>query len=75
VAVREHRGLVREVMPRLAGCHQQEMPGEVTASQQHRPSRRRERNHELRQAPQVRAAGSGENVAPRQIGDDRIPVT
>ena len=35
----------------------------------------REGCQELRQALKVRARGGGENVAPGEVGDDRIPVT
>jgi hypothetical protein len=51
------------------------MLGDVTAPQQNRPSGRRERYQEPRQALQVRTRGGGKNVAPRKIGDDRIQVT
>ena len=51
------------------------MLGDVTAPEQHLPSGRRERFQEPRQALKIRTCGGDENVAPRKVGDDRIPVT
>ena len=51
------------------------MLGDVTAPEQNRPSGHRERYQEPRQALQVRACGSGENVAAGEVSDDRIQVT
>jgi hypothetical protein len=69
------RSLFAEGNPGAAGCQQQEMLGDVTATEQNRPSRRRERCQEPRQALQVRTLGGGKNVAPPEVSDDRIPVT
>jgi hypothetical protein len=50
------------------------MLGDVTAPEQNRPGRRRERCQEPRQALKVRTCGGGQNVAPLEVGDHRIPV-
>jgi hypothetical protein len=69
------RCLLAERNPGAAGCQKQEMLGDVTAPEQNRPSGHRERYQEPRQALQVRACGSGENVAACEVSDGRIQVT